>query len=255
MAPDRGSMNQYGKPFLTADWRYLALLNYESDPALLQPLVPGGTELDRWNGKTFVSMVGFSFLNTRVLGLAIPLHENFEEINLRFYVRHKAEDGWRRGVVFIKEIVPRAAIAWVARWLYNENYIALPTGHALVRSPDDPMNIAVGKIFLDVCKARAVSRSCDRRRAEPFCRRFSGRVHRAALLGLFKAEKRRHHGVSCGSSGVAPVAGAQRALGGRCREALRRAVRRGFARHAVVGVSRRRVGDSRLSRSEAGLRF
>ena len=89
-------MNQYGKPFLTADWRYLALLNYESDPALLQPLVPGGTELDTWNGKTFVTMVGFSFLNTRVLGLAIPLHENFEEINLRFDVRHKAEDGWRR---------------------------------------------------------------------------------------------------------------------------------------------------------------
>ena len=140
-------MNQYGKPFLTADWRYLALLNYESDPALLQPLVPGGTELDTWNGRTFVSMVGFSFLNTRVLGLAIPLHENFEEINLRFYVRHKAEDGWRRGVVFIKEIVPRAAIAWVARWLYNENYVALPTGHELFRSPDDPMNIAAARYF------------------------------------------------------------------------------------------------------------
>ena len=140
-------MNQYGKPFLTADWRYLALLNYESDPALLQPMVPAGTELDNWNGKTFVSMVGFSFLNTRVLGLAIPLHKNFEEINLRFYVRHKAEGGWRRGVVFIKEIVPRAAIAWVARRLYNENYVALPTGHALVRSPDNPMNIASAKYF------------------------------------------------------------------------------------------------------------
>ena len=140
-------MNQYGKPFLTADWRYLALLNYESDPALLQPMVPAGTELDTWKGKTFVSMVGFSFLNTRVLGLAIPLHENFEEINLRFYVRHKADDGWRRGVVFIKEIVPRAAIAWVARRLYNENYVALPTGHSLVHSPDDPMNIASARYF------------------------------------------------------------------------------------------------------------
>ncbi len=140
-------MNQYGRPFLTAEWRYLAMLNYEIAPARLQPFVPRGTELAAWNGKTFVSMVGFSFLNTRVLGLAIPLHENFEEINLRFYVRCKAEDGWRRGVVFIKEIVPRAVIAWVARWLYNENYVALPTGHALFRSPDDPMNIASAKYF------------------------------------------------------------------------------------------------------------
>jgi len=135
-------MNQHGRPFLTAEWRYLAMLNYEIAPARLQPLVPRGTELDSWQGKTFFSMVGFSFLNTRVMGIAIPLHENFEEINLRFYVRFKAADGWRRGVVFIKEIVPRAAIAWVARWLYNENYVALPTGHALLRSPDDPMNIA-----------------------------------------------------------------------------------------------------------------
>jgi uncharacterized protein YqjF (DUF2071 family) len=60
-------MSQYGKPFVTADWLYLALHNYECDPEPLQPLVPGGTELDTWNGRTFVSMVGFSFLNTRVL--------------------------------------------------------------------------------------------------------------------------------------------------------------------------------------------
>ena len=219
---------------------------------LLQPLVPGGTELDTWNGKTFVSMVGFSFLTPGCWGWRFRCIGNFEEINLRFYVRHKAEDGWRRGVVFIKEIVPRAAIAWVARWLYNENYVALPTGKSIFRSPDDPMNIERQDISGRLKSAR-ISRSCDRRRAEPFCRRFSGRVYRAALLGLFKAEKRRHHGVSCGSSGVAHLAGAQRALGGRCREALRRAVRRGLARRAVVGVSRRRVGDSRLSRQEAGL--
>lgn len=140
-------MNQYGRPFLTAEWRYLAMLNYEIDAAILQPFVPRGTELDSFKGKTFVSMVGFLFENTRVMGLPVPFHQNFEEINLRFYVRHKGEDGWRRGVVFIKEIVPRAAIAWVARWLYNENYVALPTGHALLRSPDDPMNIASAKYF------------------------------------------------------------------------------------------------------------
>lgn len=110
-------IDRFGKAFLTSEWRYLVMLNYEIDPAVLLPFVPTGTELDSWNGKTFVSMVGFLFLNTRVMGLVIPFHRNFEEINLRFYVRRKAEDGWRRGVVFIKEIVPRFAIALMARWL------------------------------------------------------------------------------------------------------------------------------------------
>ena len=130
--------NQFGKSFLTAEWRHLAMLNYEIDPAILRRFVPCGTELDSWNGRTFVSMVGFLFLNTRVMGIPIPFHENFEEINLRFYVRRKADDGWRRGVVFVKEIVPRMAIALMARWLYNENYMPLPTGNLIVRSPGNP---------------------------------------------------------------------------------------------------------------------
>ena len=129
-------------PFLGAEWRFLAMLNYEIDPEVLLPLVPKGTELDSWSGKTFVSMVGFLFLRTRVMGLPVPFHRNFEEINLRFYVRRKAEEGWRRGVVFVKEIVPRVVIALTARWLYNENYVSLPTGNLILRSEIDPANIA-----------------------------------------------------------------------------------------------------------------
>ena len=117
------------------------MLNYEIDSAIVLPLVPKGTELDAWNGKTFVSMVGFLFLNTRVMGLAIPFHQNFEEINLRFY---KAEDGWRRGVVFLKEIVPRTAIALTARWLYNENYVAL---NVIVQSRASGGNIETVKYY------------------------------------------------------------------------------------------------------------
>ena len=137
----------FGKPFLTADWRYVAMLNYELDPAVLTPVVPRGTELDGWNGKTLVSMVGFLFENTRVMGLPIPFHQKFEEINLRFYVRRKAEDGWRRGVVFVKEIVPRAAIALVARRLYNENYVALPTGNVICPAADGAQNIESVKYY------------------------------------------------------------------------------------------------------------
>src|SRR4028118_913167 len=116
-------------PFLTTEWRYLVMLNYEIDPAILLPYVPRGTELDSWNGKTYISVVGLLFLRTRVLGMAIPRHRNFEEVNLRFYVRRKGEEGWRRGVVFIKEIVARPAITTVARLVYNEPYVTLPMRH------------------------------------------------------------------------------------------------------------------------------
>ena len=116
-------------PFLTAQWRTLAMLNYEIEPAILKPFVPRGTELDAWNGKTFVSMVGFLFLETKVLGVSFPMHTHFEEVNLRFYVRRKIEGEWRRGVTFLREIVPRHAIAFVANTLYNERYLALPMRH------------------------------------------------------------------------------------------------------------------------------
>ena len=123
------------KVFLTAEWKHLAMLNYEIEPSALVPFVPRGTEFDSWNGKTFISIVGFLFERTRVLGIPIPFHQDFVEVNLRFYVRRKAHDGWRRGVVFIKEIVPRFAIALVARNFYNEPYIALPMAHRIDGSP------------------------------------------------------------------------------------------------------------------------
>ena len=124
------------KTFLTSEWRYLAMLNYEVDAALLLPFVPRGTELDRWQGKIFVSLVGFRFLKTRVLGWPIPFHSNFDEVNLRFYVRREHAGEVRRGVVFIREIVPRWAIAFVARTVYNENYVALPMRHEIRAAGD-----------------------------------------------------------------------------------------------------------------------
>jgi uncharacterized protein YqjF (DUF2071 family) len=122
--------------FLSAAWRNLVMLNFDIDPAILRPLVPKGTELDPWTGRDFASVVGFLFLHTRVLGIPVLFHRNFEEVNLRFYVRRRASDGWRRGVVFVKEVVPRRAIAFVARRLYNENYVACPMSSS-VRLPDE----------------------------------------------------------------------------------------------------------------------
>ena len=121
--------------FLRAEWRQLAMLNYEVDPAILQRQVPAGTTLDSFAGKTYVSVVGFMFTKTVVKGIAIPFHRDFEEVNLRFYVRRRPPGGRadgrddRRGVVFVKELVPRFAIAWVARVVYRENYVSVPMRH------------------------------------------------------------------------------------------------------------------------------
>jgi uncharacterized protein len=111
------------------------MLNYQIDPSALLPLIPKGTELDSYYGTHLVSVVGFQFLRTQVLGIPLIFHRDFEEINLRFYVRRRVGEGWRRGVVFVKEIVPRIAIAAVARWIYNENYVACPMNSS-VRLPD-----------------------------------------------------------------------------------------------------------------------
>jgi uncharacterized protein len=118
--------------FLTAEWRDLLMLNYVVDPALLEPHLPSGVELDPFQAQTLVSLVGFRFLNTRVLGLPIPFHRNFDEVNLRFYVvRRMPGAPPRRGVCFIREFVPRYAIAFIARTLYHEPYAAVPMRHEL----------------------------------------------------------------------------------------------------------------------------
>jgi uncharacterized protein YqjF (DUF2071 family) len=118
--------------FLTAEWRHLLMVNYVVDPAVLGPFVPAGTALDMWQDRAYVSVVGFRFLRTRVLGIPVPFHRNFDEVNLRFYVRRRVDGEWRKGVAFVKEIVPRRAIAFVARSLYNENYVRMPMRSAVI---------------------------------------------------------------------------------------------------------------------------
>jgi uncharacterized protein YqjF (DUF2071 family) len=120
--------------FLTAEWRYLAMVNYAVDPELLLPRVPAGTELDFFDGRTFVSLVGFRFLNTKVRAIPVPFHRDFDEVNLRFYVKRREDALVKRGVVFVQEIVPRRAISLVARLVYNENYCRLPMRHEIARA-------------------------------------------------------------------------------------------------------------------------
>jgi uncharacterized protein YqjF (DUF2071 family) len=114
------------KKFLTAEWRKLIMANYCVDPAILVSYLPANTELDTWNSKCYVSLVGFMFLKTKVMGLSIPFHSNFPEVNLRFYVRYKEKEKWKRGVVFVNEIVSKPALSFVANKLFNERYLTMP---------------------------------------------------------------------------------------------------------------------------------
>ena len=116
--------------FLKAEWRKLLMVNYTIDPKLLEAYVPYGTQLDLYKGQCYVSLIGFMYLNTRLLGIKVPFHTNFEEVNLRFYVKRLDEGTWKRGVVFIKEIVPKPALTWVANTVYNENYQTMPMSHS-----------------------------------------------------------------------------------------------------------------------------
>jgi uncharacterized protein YqjF (DUF2071 family) len=118
------------RTFLTAEWRKLIMANYAVAGELLHPYLPVGTELDRYDGRCYVSLVGFLFQNTRLKSVPIPFHRTFEEVNLRFYVQHTKSNGERRrGVVFISELVPRFALSLVANTIYGENYATVPLRH------------------------------------------------------------------------------------------------------------------------------
>ena len=122
--------------FLTAEWRKLAVINYEINPEILEKYLPNGTELDFYQDKCLVSHVGFMFLNTKVIKLSVPFHRDFEEVNLRFYVKKFENNEWKRGVVFIKEIVPKKALSFIANTFYNENYVTFPMSHEIVQAGD-----------------------------------------------------------------------------------------------------------------------
>ena len=123
--------------FLHTEWNNLIMANYVVPKELLLPFIPAKTELDFFEEKTFVSLVGFMFLNTRILGFSVPNHINFEEVNLRFYVKYNDHGKWKRGTVFIKEIVPRFAISFFANLLYGEKYSTMKMKHFHIKKADE----------------------------------------------------------------------------------------------------------------------
>ena len=226
------------RAFLTAEWRNLLMLNYEVDGAILQSRVPRGCELDTWDGRHFVSIVGFLFLDTRVRGIPIPFHRNFEEVNLRFYVRRRAGDAWRRGVVFIKELVPRWAIAAVARGVYGENY------EVAADAPYHRRTLLLGLLHPALrVEARRPLAGCRRpllRDADASRRRCGGDVHHRALLGVLGRARRPNDRVRGGASALERMASGGAHLRLRRRRTLRTGVRGGALGRAEHRVYRRR---------------
>lgn len=126
------------RAFLTAEWRDLIMITWPVDASVLRPLLAAGTELDLWQGDALASVVAFNFRQIRVRGVSVPFLTHFPEVNLRFYVRRRMPDGtWRRGVSFVKEIVPHSLVATTARQVYDEPYVALPMNHVAV--PEAPL--------------------------------------------------------------------------------------------------------------------
>jgi hypothetical protein len=124
------------KVFLKAKWENIIMANYQIEPKLLLPFLPKGVSLDLYQGKAYVSLVGFMFKNTKLFDVPIPFFGTFEEINLRFYVVRKEGDELKRGVVFINETIPYRLVAWIANKLYKEHYTVVPTKHQLIKTSE-----------------------------------------------------------------------------------------------------------------------
>ena len=125
------------KIFLSAGWQNLLMANYAIDPKILQPYLPCRVEVDEFNGIHYISLVGFLFTNTKLRGIAFPFHRTFEEVNLRFYVRYKEDGKWKRGVVFMKEIVPKKIITFIANKVYGEKYATHVMKHLWLETDSD----------------------------------------------------------------------------------------------------------------------
>src|SRR5687768_1320837 len=124
------------RPRIDATWKKLLLANYPVDTHLLDPYLPHATEHVLLDQKAYVSLVGFLFLDVKLMGIKMPMHSNFVEINLRFYVRRRFENDWRYGVVFIREYVSLPMVSFIANKIARENYNTIPVKHKRTMEED-----------------------------------------------------------------------------------------------------------------------
>ena len=142
---------------MVADFQYLVFLNYQVDRDLLTSRIPHGVQLQLFNGKAYISVVAFLFKNLQVAGIPAPFHQEFEQVNLRFYVKQGTAASEKRGVVFIREIVPKTLLATAARVLFNEKYLSLPMRHDFQIEKNQTNSVEYGwQTERQECSLRAV---------------------------------------------------------------------------------------------------
>ncbi len=108
------------RPFLTARWSQLCLVNFEVNPTWLESFVPAGLQLEVVDESAFVSLAALHFREVRVLGVSWPGYRSFPQLTLRFQVRSQE----RRGVTTVRDFAPSKLPCWVARQLYGQPYKA-----------------------------------------------------------------------------------------------------------------------------------
>ena|SRR5215472_4061715 len=223
------------RTFLSSEWRDLLMLNYEIDPALLQRFVPRGTELDSFDGITYVSLVGLRFARTKLFGgIAVPFHTDFDEVSLRIYVRSNEANEIRRGVVFIKEIVSLPVVTFVARTFYRENYATLPLRHSIdlshVGGSVEYSWESRGRSFF-MCSATSGHAS---RAEEGSLEQFISEHY----WGLYSATRWKHARISSCARSLEHLACGERRVRRRCKPSLRRGVRPRSRSRAAFSVHR-----------------
>ena len=240
------------RPFLTASWTELVMLNFAVPGEVIARLAPPGTEPDYFEGAGYASVVGFMFRDAQFFGLGLPWHRRFEEVNLRYYVRREVGDAVRRGVVFVREIAPRPLVAATARWLYNESYVTRRMRHRLATGGQHARGGRRDCVRMaDRPRAQAALESdggAGRGDAAAAGAGFAHRVHRRALLGVRPHARRRHGRVSRRPSAVASRAGGRRRVGLRSGDDLRAYAARGISGGAAgAGVRRRWFAGASVS--------
>jgi len=113
-------METNSRIFMKGNWEHLVIQTFTCNPEILKEYLPNDIELDLYQGKALFSMVAFTFSKVSFFGIKVPFHQEFGEINFRFYARSKIDN--TKGVVFIREFAPKPLIAFVANTIYNEPF-------------------------------------------------------------------------------------------------------------------------------------
>ena len=114
------------KTLYAAEWREIVVINFEIDPKLLRNFIPPKTELDFFNETSFVTLMARACKNVKPYGWPIVFAKSIDQILLRFYVKRKVGDTWRRGVCLIRDYLPKRKASFFLNWMFKHSFTQVP---------------------------------------------------------------------------------------------------------------------------------